>query len=301
MNLFLTVRTSFGWPGYKLPDNRREVWTEHPLARHICARTGHPHIARTDVSLTARTRVAANTAQDCALWCLLKRSRDPSVMSHMLPHSSQNTSTRSLSPTSPIFRPSSPSLSCPQELDQETLRDSRRSGGSTNSAPPTGDEPKVVQSDDFEPRRTEHDRNLETDPYQITERILGDHYQKSYHRRYGGNCVDMHYVQSRIHSDYDSAESVADSDLEDGELRQVVVSPLYVHGRGENYSSSHKPTPSRREGQVHNVLKLITLEERELEVKFISRATSVWETGCSVFNKEQRSGKPAREFYFEIC
>ena len=48
--------------------------------------------------------------------------------------------------------------------------------------------------------------------------------------------------QSRIHSDYDSAESVADSDLEDGELRQVVVSPLHVHGRGENYSSSHKPT-----------------------------------------------------------
>ena len=34
-------------------------------------------------------------------------------MSHMLPHLPQNTSTRSLSPTSPAFRPSSPSLSCP--------------------------------------------------------------------------------------------------------------------------------------------------------------------------------------------
>ena len=50
-----------------------------------------------------------------------KRFRHPSVMSRMLPHLSQNTSTRSLSPTSPIFRPSSPSLSCPLELDQETL------------------------------------------------------------------------------------------------------------------------------------------------------------------------------------
>ena len=264
---------------------------------HLCTNRSSAHWPA-QMFHSPRTRVAANTAQDCALWCLLKRSRDPSVMSHMLPHSSQNTSTRSLSPTSPIFRPS-PSLSCPLELDQETLRDSRRSDGSANSAPPTGHEPKVVQSDDFEPGRTEHDRNLETDPYQITERILGDHYQKSYHRRYGGNCVDM--PQSRIHSDYDSAESVADSDLEARELRQMVVSPLYVHGRGENYSSSHKPTPSRREGQVPNVLKLITLEERELEVKFISRATSVWETGCSVFNKEQRSWKPAREFYFEIC
>ena len=65
------------------------------------------------------------------------RFRHPSVMSHMLPHLSLNTSTRSLSPTSPIFRPSSPSLSCPLELDQETLRDSLRSGGSTRSASPT--------------------------------------------------------------------------------------------------------------------------------------------------------------------
>ena len=34
-------------------------------------------------------------------------------MSHMLPHLPQNTSTRSLSPTSLVFRPASPSLSCP--------------------------------------------------------------------------------------------------------------------------------------------------------------------------------------------
>ena len=35
---------------------------------------------------------------------------------------------------------------------------------------------------------------------------------------------------------------------------------------------------------------------RELEVKFISRVTSVRETRCSVFIKEQRNRKPAREF-----
>ena len=54
----------------------------------------------------------------------------------------------------------------------------------------------------------------------------------------------MPCVPSRIHSDYDSAESIADSDLEDGELRIMLASPMYEHGRGENYGSSHKPTAS---------------------------------------------------------
>ena len=80
-------------------------------------------------------------------------------MSHMWP---LNTTTRSPSPTSPIFRPSSPSLSCPVELE---------------SASPTGYGPKVIEPEDLEPRRIELDRNLGTDPYQILERILGDHYQ----------------------------------------------------------------------------------------------------------------------------
>ena len=52
----------------------------------------------------------------------------------------------------------------------------------------------------------------------------------------------MPHVQSEIHSDSESAESIADSDLEDGELRKMLASPLYVHGRGENYASSHKPS-----------------------------------------------------------
>ena len=46
-----------------------------------------------------------------------ERTYHPSVMSHLLCHLSRSTSTRSLSSTSPVFRPSSPSLSCPLELD----------------------------------------------------------------------------------------------------------------------------------------------------------------------------------------
>ena len=117
----------------------------------------------------------------------------------------------------------------------------------------------------------------------------------------------MPYFPSRIHSDYDSAESIADSDLEDGELRKMLGSPLCAHGQGENYGSFHKPTasgkPEAKIMQVHNALKLITQEERESEfaVKFIARATSVRETGCSVFIKERRTRKPARKFYVRVC
>ena len=56
--------------------------------------------------------------------------------------------------------------------------------------------------------------------------------------------VYMPYVQSRIHSEYDSTESIAESDLEDGEFRKMLASPLYVHGRRQNYGSSHEPTAS---------------------------------------------------------
>ena len=116
-------------------------------------------------------------------------------------------------------------------LDQETLRDSRRSGGYTKSASPTGFDPKLTQSDDVEarrieldqnpgtdpqPRRIELDRNIGTDPKEIPERILGDDYQNpktedtKETEQFG---VNMPHVQSRIHSDYDSAESIANSDI----------------------------------------------------------------------------------------
>ena len=242
-------------------------------------------------------------------------------MSHMLPHLSQNTSTRSLSL---IFRPSSPSLSCPSELDRETLRDSRRSGGKTKSASPTGYEPKLIQSDDFEPqrieldrhlgkdlqpRRIELDRNIGTDPYQILERILGDDYQNPITEdmeETGNFGDDMPYVQSRIHSDYDAAETIAHSDLEDGELRKMLASPLYVHGRGEKlwlFSKTHsfRETRSKNNTDKCTTYSSWSLWKRELEIKFISRATSVWETRCIIFIKERRIGEPVRKFYVQTC
>ena len=35
-------------------------------------------------------------------------------------------------------------------------------------------------------------------------------------------------IQSKMNFDYDSAESIAESDLEDGELRKMLISPLYA-------------------------------------------------------------------------
>ena len=67
--------------------------------------------------------------------------------------------------------------------------------------------------------------------------------------------VEMPYVQSRIHSDCDSVESIADSDLEDEELRKMLASPLYVHGETGSKSANAQRIQadhSRRESLKSN-------------------------------------------------
>ena len=54
---------------------------------------------------------------------------------------------------------------------------------------------------------------------------------------FGKVGVEMSYIQPQMHSDYHSAESIGDSDLEDGELRKMLASPLYIQVRGENFGS----------------------------------------------------------------
>ena len=49
--------------------------------------------------------------------------------------------------------------------------------------------------------------------------------------------ADVSYFQSQMHSEYDSAESIADSDLEDGERRKMLASPLYLQNREDCESS----------------------------------------------------------------
>ena len=113
------------------------------------------------------------------------------------------------------------------------------------------------------------------------------------------------YVQSRIHSEKDSAESITDSDFEDGESRKMLSSPLHVHGRAEKLWFSSKTHSFRETGSRSNTevkgkcttYSSWSLKMRELEVKFISRASSVCETGCSVI-KERQTWKPVQKFVF---
>ena len=118
------------------------MWTGHPLARHICARTVDHSAHRTDVSLTTRTRVAQGQHGSSRLpWCVKSSLSSQRNVSFVASHVTEHFYT--MSHLSSDHRPS-PSLSCPSELDQETLRDSRRSGGCIKSASPTGYEPKLI-------------------------------------------------------------------------------------------------------------------------------------------------------------
>ena len=57
---------------------------------------------------------------------------------------------------------------------------------------------------------------------------------------FGKVGAETSYLQSQMHSDYDSAESIADSDLEDGEQRKMLASPLHMQSR-EDCESSRMP------------------------------------------------------------
>ena len=98
---------------------------------------------------------------------------------------------------------------------------------------------ETIEPEDLEPRRTEVDRNLGTDPYQIQERIMVNSLTEDMDE-FGKVGAETSYLQSQMHSDYDSAESIADSDLADGEVRKMLASPLYLQSR-EDCESSRMP------------------------------------------------------------
>ena len=62
---------------------------------------------------------------------------------------------------------------------------------------------------------------------------------------FGKVGAEMSYLQSQMHSDYDSAECSADSDLEDGELRKMLASPLKMQSRDDCKSSRMPIAPGK--------------------------------------------------------
>ena len=128
-----------------------------------------------------------------------------------------------ISSTSPIFPTVSPLQTSPMILDPYIPCDvPRQSGGSTQIPSLTGCEPKsvefkntdaeAIEPEDLEPRRIELDRNLGTDPYPLQERLYRNSLTEDMDE-FGKVGAETSYIQSQMHSDYDSAESIADSDL----------------------------------------------------------------------------------------
>ena len=112
-----------------------------------------------------------------------------------------------------------PSLTC---YESKTIE--------TNTIETNSIETEAIEPEDLEPRRIELERNLGTGPYQIHERIVRSSLTEDMDE-FGKVCADSSYLQLQMQFDYDSAESIADSDLEDGELRKILTSQLYMQSR----------------------------------------------------------------------
>ena len=192
-------------------------------------------------------------AQDCTSLCTKQLSSACHVSIFAAPDTDRKHKF-SLTYTSPIFPTTSPTHTRSSVHDTYLPCEVRRqSGGSAQIPSLTGYEPKAIgteaiEPEDLEPRRIELDRNLGTDPCQIQERLMRNNYQNPIAEvmdEFGKFGADMSYIQSQMHSDYDSAESIAESDLEDGELRKMLASPLYRQGRGYCKSSRIPTAPGK--------------------------------------------------------
>ena len=88
-----------------------------------------------------------------------------------------------------------------------------------------------------------------------------------------------------MHSHHDSAESIADSDVEEGELRKKLVSPLYTQER-EDHESSRRPTASGKP-------EAVTIQKRGASAQRTQADHSRRECLMSNSSQEPRaSGKP---------
>ena len=192
----------------------------------------------------------------------------------------------------------------------------QQSDGSTQIPSLTGYKPRVIDTtvieteaiepEDLEPRRIECDRNLGTDPYQLQERFMWDNYQNPIAEDvegFGKVGTEKSHVQSQMHADFDSVESIAVSDLEDVDFQKC-----WLH----HCMCKIERTVDHLEYQLHRV-NLLQWYRRErsnckahsswpqgrFDVKFISGNESIGETCCNVFTRNRRTGKPNQEFYFQ--
>ena len=98
------------------------------------------------------------------------------------------------------------------------------------------------------------------------------------------------YHQSQMHSDYNSADSIVASDLEDGQLRKMLASPLKIRGREENSEPSRNP-------EVSGKPEAMVIQEREVNAQRTQADHSRTESLMSSSSQEPIvPGKPQTMF-----
>ena len=121
---------------------------------------------------------------------------------------------------------------------------------------------------------------------------MGENYQNPIAEdidEFGKVGVEMSYIQSPMHSDYDSAESIADSDLEDGDLRQMLASPLCIQRRRDSESSRRHTASGKPEA--------VMMQKRGASAQRTQADHSRRESLMSWSSQEPRAyGKPAALF-----
>ena len=129
--------------------------------------------------------------------------------------------------------------------------------------------------------------SLGTDPNQIQERFVRSSLSEDMDE-FGKVGADVSYFQSQMHSEYDPAERITDSDPEDGELRKMLASPLYLQNR-EDYESSRMPIATAKPAAL--------LQERGASAK---RAQADLRNGLMSSSSQESSApkKPAALFSF---
>ena len=158
-------------------------------------------------------------------------------MFHFAPHSTLNTSTSSLSPTSPVLHSStSPTPDLFSEHPFTHCKDPRQDGTTTEYQPSTG----------YEPKRIELNRTL----FNPSNQIIDD--QDDIEEI---GVKPLSCSQSLKHSACDSAESIAtplDSDLEDEQLRNMLTSPLCTEVSGKPDAESAQKRQANAQRQAYH-------------------------------------------------
>ena len=119
--------------------------------------------------------------------------------------------------------------------------------------------------------KIELDRNLGTDPYQTEERKLRNNYQNTVAEdmdEFGKVGAEISHIQSQMHSEDDSAESISERGLKMENHEKCwlhhwtcIVVEIVNHLECQLYRGNLLQW-YRREDQVQSVLKLITREEK---------------------------------------